>query len=157
MFNLCKTLSQRNKISMIDETKNLAHRELELKIISQVEPRWAQLKTSIRSQHRDESIWDWGLLHRDATKVETIVKPWFGFLPGILTVAMYCIADLQYCGNTVSIDYLPLFLAYKQSPGQPSLPWWWLTCDKERNTNLKHVYHMTLCHPKIQMHTKFRP
>ena len=30
--------------------------ELELKSISQVEPRWAQLKTSIRSQHRDESI-----------------------------------------------------------------------------------------------------
>ena len=32
---------------------------------------------------------DWGLLHRNAIKVETIAKPWFGFLPGILTVAMY--------------------------------------------------------------------
>ena len=31
----------------------------------------------------------------------------FGFLPGILTVAMYCIADLQCSGNTVSINRLP--------------------------------------------------
>ena len=47
----------------------MAHRELELKSISQVEPR-----VSIRSQHRDESIWDWGLLYRDAIKVEIILN-----------------------------------------------------------------------------------
>ena len=70
------------------ETRKMAHRELELKSTSN----WAKVGSAAnkhKGQHRDESFWGWGLLHRDAIKVETIPKPWFGFLPGILTVAMY--------------------------------------------------------------------
>ena len=66
----------------------MAYRELELKRTSS----WAKVDSAEnkhKGQHRDESFWGWGLLHPDAIKVETIAKPWFGFLPGILTVAMY--------------------------------------------------------------------
>ena len=70
------------------ETKKMAHRELELKSTSS----WAKVgpaENKHKGQHRDVSFWGWGLLHRHAIKVQSIAKPWFGFLTGILTVTMY--------------------------------------------------------------------
>ena len=51
-------ITEKQTINDLVKQRNMAHRELELKSISPVEPRWALLKTSIRSQHRDESILD---------------------------------------------------------------------------------------------------
>ena len=67
---------------------------------------------------------------------------------------MHYIADLQYSGNTVSINRLPSTVSGDHARSWPAqLTLIVMTCDNERSTHLRHIYHMTLYHPKIQPHT----